>query len=196
MTAIGIAWNIRSDALAWPLTFEKKVEIFYERTLGWQLHIADLLINGGQPLGTTDTLVPIRHSGFAVLHICLSYFETIGHYQKGYDGKKAFKAGVQSVFPQLSTSYGADADELLDRLYSGARCGLYHNSMTVPGLGLGQPTSGEAMEYDPTTKRLAISPERLPRVLEAHLEQFREKLLDPSNLELRKKFEWRFDQDN
>jgi len=33
------------------LTFEQKVEIFYEQTLGWQLHIADLVANGGKTFG-------------------------------------------------------------------------------------------------------------------------------------------------
>jgi hypothetical protein len=30
-----------------PQTVQDKVEIFYERVLGWQLHIADLMANGG-----------------------------------------------------------------------------------------------------------------------------------------------------
>lgn len=174
-----IAWNIRSDALAWPLTFEKKVQIFYERTLGWQLHIADLLANGGQPFGGTDTLKPVKHSGFAVLHICLSYFEMIGNYAHGCNGRQAFQEGVRSVFPELIANGGSVPDEFLERLYVGGRCGLYHNSMTVPGIGLGQPKGGPAMAYDPATKCLAISPERLPRTLKAHLDQFRMTLLEP-----------------
>lgn len=137
-----IAWNI---SVGWPPnTIEEKIELFYQRALGWQLHIADLLANGGQPLGKSHSVEKFEHSGFAVLQICLSHFETIGHYErrsippnaKGSNGY-FFKEGVRSVFPQLLMGYGGVFDELLARLYSGARCGLYHNSMTVKDVGLG-----------------------------------------------------------
>ena len=126
--------------------------------------------------GETHSVEKFEHSGFAVLQICLSHFETIGHYErrsippnaKGSNGY-FFKEGVRSVFPQLLMGYGGVFDELLARLYSGARCGLYHNSMTVKDVGLGQPAEGEPLAYDSTKKRLAISPERLPRVLKTAL---------------------------
>ncbi len=199
-----IAWNINSDEIRWPPTFEEKVEIFYQRTLGWQLHVADLLANGGQPLGATTYISRVDHSGFAVLQICLSYFETIGHYEHGVSSPNPkgtagyfFKMGVRSVMPRLPAESGETLfDELLDALYGGARCGLYHNSMTVPNIGLGQPFDGEPVGYDPEAKRLAISPERLPRALKVHLEQFRARLLDPQNVALRQKFEGRFNVDN
>jgi hypothetical protein len=46
-----ITWNRKETDFSWPVSFEEKVEIFYQRALGWQLHIADLIANGGQPLG-------------------------------------------------------------------------------------------------------------------------------------------------
>ena len=47
-----IAWNTNDKDITWPpQTIEEKVEIFYQRALGWQLHVADLLANGGQTLG-------------------------------------------------------------------------------------------------------------------------------------------------
>src|SRR5579863_8335553 len=185
-----VAWNINSEKILWPPpTIEEKIEIFYQRTLGWQLQIADLLANGGHPLGESCTVRPLAHSGFAVLQICLSYFETIGHYEdhgappRGVGSEAYFKKGVRSVFPQLLTNNNENVvDELLAKLYGGARCGLYHNSMTVPNVGLGQPPGGEAMGYDPNTKLLAISPERLPKALKQHLESFRAHLLDPVNV--------------
>jgi hypothetical protein len=48
----------------WPLSPDDKVTIFYERTMGWQLGIADLCKD-----------IPL--SGYAILHIVLSYFEMI-----------------------------------------------------------------------------------------------------------------------
>lgn len=191
-----IAWNINSHNVAWPpKTLEEKIEIFYQRAFGWQLHIADLLANGGRPLGGGDPVEPVRHSGFAVLHICLSYFEAIGHCL-GHEGRSAFKEGVRSVFPDLLATYGdQDSKELLETLYVGGRCGLYHNSMTVPGVGLG-PAGGQSIAYDSANKRLAISPERLPRELKEHLERFRAHLLNPTNLESRRIFEHRFNKDH
>src|SRR5216683_7631466 len=134
-----ITWTHNDANLSWPLTFEKKVEIFYERALGWQLHIADLVANGGQPLGAACSVKRLEHSDFAVLQICLSYFETVGHYlrpnppapkRKGpkIKGGYFFKEGVRAVLPQLLASYGEAVEELLDQLYGGARNGLYHNS--------------------------------------------------------------------
>jgi hypothetical protein len=175
---------------------KKKINIFYQRVMGWQLHIADMIANGGIPLAGGEPMKQVRHSGFAVLHICLSYFETVGHCL-GSNGRPAFKEGVRSVFPGLLGSYGADDSESwLEVLYVGARCGMYHNSMTVPGVGLGQPARNDVMAYDPVRKRLVISPERLPRALKEHLEQFRACLLDPSNVDLRCRFEHRFNEDH
>jgi len=54
-----IAWNINSDNTPWPpRTVDEKVEIFYQRALGWQLHIAELLANGGQPLEESRLVPP------------------------------------------------------------------------------------------------------------------------------------------
>jgi hypothetical protein len=44
-------WEHQDTDLTWPLTFEQKVALFYEQALGWQLHIADLVANGGTALG-------------------------------------------------------------------------------------------------------------------------------------------------
>lgn len=201
-----IAWNINSDDIRWPpTTVEEKAGIFYQSALGWQLHIADMLANGGQTLGTSDDTDPVEHSGFAVLHICLSYFETIGHYEDGAspaagNGVKGyfFKQGVRSVLPQLAADYGEEeVKKLLHRLYVGVRCGLYHNSMTEVGVGLGPPSpSGAPIAYDPKTKALTVNPQLLPRILKEHLAQFRVRLLDPANEDLRRSFEKRFDEDN
>ena len=195
-----ITWKKRQSEVPWPPRLEEEVEIFYQRALGWQLHIADLLANGGQPLGESSSVEPLRHSGFAVLQICLSYFETIGQYEQRKRTTKTsieyFREGVRSVFPQLIALYGKHVQQLLTGLYKGARCGLYHNSMTAPGVGLGQPSDGAPIAYDPSANRLVISPERLTTALKNHLEQYRAKLLDPENADLRLNFERRFDEHN
>ena len=37
-----MSWKHRKSDYPNPLIFDQKVEVFYEQTLGWQLHIADL----------------------------------------------------------------------------------------------------------------------------------------------------------
>jgi hypothetical protein len=163
--------------------------------------------NGGQPLEAPGSVKRLEHSDFAVLQICLSYFETVGHYQQppeppeGKSKKEKqgyfFKEGVRAVFPLLLAGYSEAVEDLLDRLYVGARCGLYHNSMTVPGVGIGKPLVGDApIAYDPDSKRLAISTKRLTKALKLHLEEFRTQLFNPNNVDLRHNFEQRFDKDN
>jgi hypothetical protein len=191
-----ITWNHQDSDFPQPLTITDKVEIFYQQALGWQLHIADILANGGKVFGDGANIGPVRHSGFAVLQICLSYFEAVGQYERGCSGRSGqdFKDGVLSVFPKLKSSYGADVDKLLSLLYRGARCGLYHEFRTLKGVGLGQPPDGEAIGYDPVSHTLGISPERLPQSLKHHLEGYRARLLDGSSPDLTKNFERRFDR--
>ena len=194
-----VTWKHERADFGLRLTYEQKVEVFFEQTLGWQLHIADLVANGGIALGEFKSgqhgyQVPkIRHSGFAVLHICLSYIELIGALVQSnrQSSIRTFEAGLR-VIPGLIDPSAIDAD-LVERLYDGARCGLYHEGRTRPGVGLGQPPDGHAIAYDRRGKAIGISPERLPRILTAHLEEFRGELLDPSKSHLKQRFEERFD---
>ena len=194
-----MSWkHLKSDYPS-PLTYEQKVDVFYEQTLGWQLHIADLIANGGTTFGQCKPpqqgyVVPsIWHSGFAVLHICLSYFELVGSLVSSKSSStEDFKAGVRSVLPSLFKGT-SDDDALLKCLYKGARCGLYHVGRTKPKVGLGQPTDGGPIAYDSKSGIVIISPERLPRALKAHLDDFRTSLLDISNTALQRQFQKRFD---
>jgi len=189
-----ISWKHQDTDLPNTLTFEQKVELFYEQTFGWQLHIADLIANGGVPLAGGEAIQRVEHSGFAVLQICLSYFELIGslYAAKGESDTVKFKTGVQHVFPRLSND-SAESKELLKRLHEGARCGLYHEGRIRPQIGLGQPPDGTAIAIDSSNGTVVVSPERLPNALKAHLENFRCQLMDNGNTDLRKRFECRFD---
>jgi hypothetical protein len=194
-----VSWKHQRTDYPKSLTFEQKVEMFYEQTLGWQLHIADLIAKGGETfeaLGGRPAykVEPIEHSGFAVLHICLSYFELIGSLRAPTrtSGEK-FKAGVREIFPTLLPGNGSDK-ALLERLHKGARCGLYHLGRTRSRVGLGQPSDGSPIEYDAKNDELSISPQRLPVALKAHLESFKAQLLDSTNISLRQEFEKQFDR--
>jgi hypothetical protein len=196
--AMYITWKDSDDEITWPLSIEKKIDIFYQQLLGWQLHIADLMVNGGEPLGGGAKVQRIEHSGFAVLHICLSYFETIGKYRSPIltgGSKEQFDVGVQAVFPQMGRTPPEMRDKLLNVLYGSARCGLYHNSRTSHDVALGQAPNGEAIAYDPNSQTLVICPENLPRVLKKHLELYREELMNPTNDRVRQSFLRQFDTD-
>lgn len=198
-----MSWRHLKSDYPHPLTFEQKVEVFYEQTLGWQLHIADLIANGGTTFGESSPARPgyevraIRHSGFAVLHICLSYFELVGSLVSSrsphLSDTEKFNAGVRRVLPGLFKGT-SDDDALLKCLYKGARCGLYHLGRPRPQIGLGQPRDGSPIAFDFRSSTVIISPELLPVMLKAHLENFKAELLDPANLGLRKEFEKRFDE--
>ena len=193
-----ITWKHEDTDFASPLTLEQKVEVFYEQTLGWQLHIADLVANGGTTFGEFKVgqagydVQRIRHSGFAVLHICLSYIELIGSLVQArrQSSSKTFEVGLRAVPGLIDSSQVSTA--LAKRLYEAARCGLYHEGRPRPGVSVGQPPDGYGICSDLGTGAIGISPERLPKVLKAHLDQFRLELLDPANGQLRRRFEERF----
>jgi len=194
-----ISWKHEDSDFVAPLTFDQKVDVFYEQTVGWQLHIADLVANGGTTLGEFKRGEPgysvgkIRHSGFAVLHICLSYIELVGSLvtARQQSPAKTFEAGARAMPGLIDSSRTSAA--VFARLYDGARCGLYHEGRTRPGVGLGSPPDGNAIAADPGGDAIVISPERLPKALKAHLEQFKRELLDPASAQLRRRFERRFD---
>ncbi|MFI5393897.1 MAG: hypothetical protein ACHQ9S_00065 [Candidatus Binatia bacterium] len=79
-----ITWKHSDSDFGSPLSFDDKVTIFRERIWGWYLYIAELCINGGQVHDGSARVHPIPHSGYGVLSLTLSYFETIGKHVEGY----------------------------------------------------------------------------------------------------------------
>lgn len=198
-----VTWKHQHSDFAQPPTFDDKVAIFYERVWGWQLHIAELCLDGGKDHGGQADLPKIPHSAFAAMQIMLSYFEMIAKYEDGFvpanprqgQSAKYFKAGVKSVFPSLASQHQADVDSFLETFYDKARCGLYHMAQTEAGIVL-TGEQQEALRFDLANKVLVINPHKLPAVLKDHLNGYREKLLKPENTDLRQKFEGRYDYDN
>lgn len=108
-----------------PLSPDEELEIFRARVEGWQLDLADLL------------LVHVKHSGYAVLTLLLSYPEMIqqfiiNHTSDG-DSKGYFRNGFRAVF---STSAPLLVDDDIDDFYRLARCGLFHSGGTKRGVVL------------------------------------------------------------
>ena len=182
----------------WPLSPEDKITIFLDRTSGWQLDIADYCINGKRNAKGELLVAPIEQSGFAVLHIVLSYFEMVAKYQKGFmtSGKSEyyFRQGVYSVFPHLKTVSSSMVDSLLNILYFGARCGLYHGGMTDHRIVVTGETA-YPMTFDISKPQLKINPHLMVPALKMHLWEYGRQLRDPDNKVLRQNFEKRFDFD-
>ena len=173
------------------LTVDNKIQIFYERITGWQLDIADMVINGVK-VNKGTVIVQIVGSGFAALNIVLSYFEMIGKYRDGYchknKSREYFSKGLEMVFPELCKNY----QWLPDKMYDNIRCGLYHHGLTeseiiLKGEGLPPitPLEGEV---------LLVNPHTLVSEMKKHFETFREQL--KRDEKLRANFEKRFDNDN
>jgi len=182
-----ISPNYKVANFSWPLNIDAKITMFLDRTRGWQLDIAD------------QCLKEIKHSGFAVLSIVFSYFEMIAKYQDGYvqdsKSKQYFKEGVYSVFPDLRRHPMATVDKLLDLLYHGVRCGLFHTGITDPRIMLTGETNA-AVIFKRQPPRLIINPHLLVPELKAHFERYERQLRQVSNSVLRKNFEKRFDFDS
>lgn len=193
-----ISPNYQDTDFAWPLSLDNKINIFIDRTYGWQLDIAEQCINGRVGSDNTFIVNPIPHSGFAVLNIVLSYFEMIAKYQDGFTKNSKseyyFKQGLYSVYPQLKNESTQMVDNLLDVLYFGCRCGLYHGGMTDNSILVTSETCFPLV-FDPHELRLKINPHLLVPSLKLHLSDYETQLKDTGNLLLRKNFEKRFDFD-
>jgi len=198
-----VSWKHQHTDFSQPTTFENKVAIFHEKVWGWQLHIAELCLDGGKAHDGSTDLPKIPHSAFAALQIMLSYFEMIAKYENGFipvnpkqgESAKYFKLGVKSVFPRLVNQNQDEVNSFLETFYEKGRCGLYHIAQTETGILLTGELP-EAMRFDTTSKTLIINPHRLPVVLKSHLGDYRVRLLDTNNADLRQKFESRYNYDN
>ncbi len=190
--------NYQETDFSWPLTTDDKIEIFLDRTYGWQLDIADQCINGKRSPEGDIIVQPIDHSGFAVLNIVLSYFEMIAKYQDGFTqhtkSEYYFKQGLYSVFPDLKKQSSTIADNLLDILYYGCRCGLYHGGMTDTSIVVTGETEFPLV-FDSHELRLKINPHLLVPALKLHLAEYGAMLKDKTNTVLRQNHEKRFDFD-
>lgn len=194
----------------YPLNIENKITLFEDRILGWKLNIADQVINGQKDFDGSILREPIQHSGFATLDILFSYFELIGKYEAGYTDKYKsefhFIAGAYSVFPllKLPTPLRVNGvqgvvrtitDEVLDLLYEGVRCGIYHAGITNNKVVL-VGSAEYPLSFNPQNQILVINPHLLVLALKVHFVGYISRLRDEVNKVLRTNFEKRFDYDN
>ena len=65
-----------TDRFTERFSLDDKIDVFVARIEGWQLGVAQALIEN-----------KVQHRGFALLHIVISMFEMIGKYRAGFTGK-------------------------------------------------------------------------------------------------------------
>jgi hypothetical protein len=181
------------------ITLNDKIDIFYERVDGWKFDIADQLINGRviKDERGNITVEGNPHAAYAVLDILLSYFEMIAKYNDGYletsESEAYFKKGVRMVFPESETANQNSVNTLLDTLYHGARCGLYHVGLTNTDIFL---EGGEAPPISfRSNGKVYLNPHKLVLPMRANFNNYITQLRDVNNSDLRQNFEKRFDRD-
>jgi len=163
-----------------------KIEVYYARAKGWQL------------IPAQETVDKIEHSGFAVLHIVMSFFESIAKYREGYRNddrsNEFFRKGFELVFPEVHNVIPEPTIRkcYLDFLYEKVRCGLYHSSMTGAGILINNDIKPV---FDMGPEGITLNPKKLVEAMMVYLDKYRDELKDPKNTELRKKFERKFDFD-
>ena len=185
-------------------TLDDKIDIFYERIYGWKLDIADQLING-KVIQNEKGKVIIEgnpHAAYATMDIILSYFEMIAKYRDGYtkNGKSRFyfKKGFCSVFAEEVANIKEEKmrstlEKLLDTLYDGARCGMYHMGFTDTRIFLAAPET-PPFKSD-SLGRITLNPNKLVKLIIIHFNSYIKQLKDCNNTSLRNNFEQRFDFD-
>jgi hypothetical protein len=161
-----IAPGIKTSDVSNPPTFEEKLHIFERSVLGWQLEIAEIVING------SGDRASIPGSGYAVLSIIASYPEMIWQFAKGMESRnrsrEAFREGLAMVFDSidLSNSQWVDA---LNLIYDEVRCGLYHDGKARRRVVL----SGDyrfTIQLDGSL--IKVNPHLLPQAFIMHFNRF------------------------
>jgi len=180
---------------------EDKIDVFEDQMNGWLLAHAHSLASPAYPTS--------QHTGFAILTLVGSYFETIASYLQGasseYQSAKFFAYGFRAVFPEFETQVVAkglpDVDAELKRVadayYKEIRCGLFHEAMTRTGTVVvkGAEYTLQVAEHPITKKlRLEIDPFHLLNRVQAHFNKYVAALRDPSETAIRENFEREWDR--
>ena len=193
-----IAPGLKSTDYPTNPTIEDKINLFAQQTLGWQIDIADICINGKKDENGNYIIMPIKDSGFAALYIIFNYFEMIAKYRYGYIGNgessNYFKLGVKLVFFSLNQIDNNLVDKFLEDLYKGCRCGLYHSGKTSPHIWISGQVEN-SIDYNRNTKKVRINPHILTKRIKDHFIKYIDDLRDPSNIDMRQNFEKRISFD-
>jgi hypothetical protein len=184
-----------------PHDYATKVQLFWERFHGWKFDIATKMLDGYETEETKKVL-GIPHSGYAAMDTMFSYFEPLGKHLDGYldpdDVRKSghyFKEGMKNIFGFSGHDSGT-VDKLLDVLWTGIRCGLYHSGQTKKGILISGGTK-EAIRFATADEIVIVNPHKLAEGLIRHVADYRDRLLKEGETSvLGKNFIARYDYEN
>lgn len=168
---------------------DDRIDVYEDRLKGWFF-------------GPARELLGVPNAGIAILQLCLGYFEGYWTYRTGEDSKSRskefFKSAFAEIFSRLDIvdppdlKLSPDIRETLANLhYEDGRCGLFHDGMLRGAIYVGPGTAPISATIEKSTGRVAgilINPEMFLDEIEAHSDQYIAKLRDPSNADLRKRF--------
>lgn len=114
-------------------SIDSAIDVYEDRILGWMLAPAEHLLT-------------IPNGEFSALAIALSYFECVNIFIQGessdHKSRRFFKDAFLRIFPRSETGIGMGGkaitadyqDQVADKLYTMARCGLFHQGMCKRGI--------------------------------------------------------------
>ncbi len=163
-----------------------KIDAFERHVLDRQLRIAQIL---GRHFEDNSPGDPLSESAFAILNLCLQYFEMYEQFASGQSSQKKsqefFNRGFQKVFPK----HGLAAINVT-RIYTMIRCGMYHTAMPKNRCGLSReldvPISDEGGV-------ILINPLRFVGAVIAHFNQYCADLRRGGDCDLQRNFETMWD---
>lgn len=176
---------------------EDKVDVFEDWMNGWLLRHAHALLDA-KYVHRTD-------AAFAALMLVTAYFEPIESYHTGRSShghsKEFFRLGFLRVFSGLPVTLKGngynDADKLAatiaDEMYVHLRCGLFHEGGTKHKLivhpNMSKPLGFMLEETTGDVGSIVINPAQFLAEVQNHLQAYVSQLRDPSQIDLRQKFE-------
>jgi len=174
-----ISPNYSVTKLTKPITIDTYIDIFEDRTIFWFIKPAHILSE-------------YEHGGYSILSLLGSYFESYAQYEKGKKSKNKskefFRFGFLSVFPDIHSKYSpSQIDEIIEIMYVGFRCGLFHDGLPRDKIMLTNDGFPITFIYSPIREicDIHINTFRFIKAIEIHFHKYIEKLLNPTQKELR-----------
>jgi hypothetical protein len=164
-----------------------KINAFEKHVLDRQLRIAQIL---GKHFEDNSPGDPLSESAFAILSLCLQYFEMYEQFSSGKDSsigqsKDFFECGFKKVFPD----YGLAARSIAS-IYKKVRCGMYHTAMPKDRCGLSRDL---LVPISDDNGVILINPSRFVGAIIDHFNQYCMELRVGADNQLQANFETMWD---
>ncbi len=168
---------------------DDRIDVYEDRLKGWLF-------------GPARALLKVPGAEIAIFQLCLGYFEGYWTYRTGENSKgkskEFFKRAFNEIFSCLNIvdppdlKLPPDIHEVISDLhYEDGRCGLFHDGMLRGPIFLGPGSAPISATIEKKTGQVAgilINPEMFLAEIESHSDQYINSLRDPSNADLRNRF--------